>query len=86
MERLSKTELRKAKYVRVHLKNAEPRVLQVWSVEDVIYFKTKNKEDRVIMNGRLYESRKPTRDEDGVVSETNGEGLEIEGMEIVEYR
>lgn len=83
MERLSKNELREAKYLKIHLKDAPSRVLRIWSVEDVIYFKTRNGEDRVNINGYLYESKKPTRDENDIVSETNGEGFEIERMEIV---
>jgi len=75
-------KLRNADFVKVHLKNAPARILEIWSVEDVLYLKNEKNEDRVIINNRLCESRKPVM-EDDVVRETNGNGLEVENIEII---
>jgi len=87
MTRLSYSELKKAKTIEVSFeKNINSRILTVWSVEDVLYVRNDKDEQRVILNGRLYESKKPTVNEDGIISETNGNGLKIKDIKINEYK
>jgi len=87
MEKVPPRELRKANIACVHLKEAPNRELYMDRVDDVVYLKTiEEQSPRVIMNGRLFEHVSPPQMVDGILRETNGEGLEITGISIKEYK